>query len=178
MQPELLQLNRPRIFGLLTIGLILILDQLSKNWILYGLNLPACPVKGLPPRDCGARSIDVLPFFDLTMVWNSGISFGLFKGESWIGVAVLSLLSLAVASGFFIWIWRSATPFLAIALGLVVGGALGNIFDRIAYGAVVDFLDFTDLYFPWVFNVADASINIGVVLLAWHLLFQSDEKSA
>ncbi len=72
---------------------------------------------------------------------------------------------------------RLKTRWLAIALGLVAGGAFGNVIDRIRFGYVVDFLDFSKLYFPWVFNVADAAISIGVVMLLWHYLRADSQKA-
>ncbi len=111
------------------------------------------------------------PFLDLTLRWNRGISFSLFARDSAAGQAVLLAVTLA-ATGLLAW-WlvhsRSALP--AAGLGLIIGGALGNAIDRIAHGAVIDYLDlhaFGRHFF--VFNVADAAINVGVALLILDLL--------
>lgn len=130
----------------------LILDQISKYWILYGLNLPV------------VQQVKISPLFSLTMVWNRGVSFGLLSSDGW-GRWVLVVFSLGVAGVLLDWVRKAARPVLAFGLALVAGGAAGNAIDRILYGAVVDFLDFSGLGFPWVFNIADAAINIGVVCL-------------
>lgn len=132
---------------------IVSLDQLSKHWILYILNLPQL------------GSITVLPFFHLTMVWNPGVSFGLLRADADVMRWGLAAFQLIVAVCLAIWARKADRPLLALALGLVIGGAIGNLIDRVRFGAVVDFLDFKGLYFPWVFNVADSAITIGVILL-------------
>lgn len=132
---------------------VILADQLSKLWVLYSLNLPA--------RD----SVPVFGPFNLTMVWNKGVSFGLFRAESdWVRW-LLSAFSLTVAIVIAVWARKVERPLLGWAFGLVMGGAIGNMIDRVRFGAVADFLDFRALNFPWVFNVADSAISIGVVLL-------------
>jgi len=132
---------------------VVALDQLSKYWVLHGLNLEQ------------VGSIRVLPFFDLTMVWNRGVSFGLLQADPdttrWALAAFQGIVAVALA----LWARKADRPLLALALGLVIGGAVGNLIDRVRFGAVVDFLDFKGLYFPWVFNVADSAITVGVILL-------------
>ncbi len=132
---------------------IVSLDQLSKAWILNGLNLPQL------------GSVEVLPFFHLTMVWNPGVSFGLLRADADLMRWGLAGFQLVVAVCLALWARRADRPLLALALGLVIGGAVGNFIDRVRFGAVVDFLDFKGLHFPWVFNVADSAITVGVVLL-------------
>ncbi|RYF92796.1 MAG: signal peptidase II [Caulobacteraceae bacterium] len=131
---------------------VLLGDQLSKLWFLnQGL------IEG--------ESREVFGPFSLTMVWNRGVSFGLFRAEvDWVRWA-LTLFSLAVAIVIAFWARKVQRPLLGWAFGLIMGGAVGNMIDRIRFGAVADFLDFTDLMFPWVFNIADSAISIGVVLL-------------
>ena len=111
------------------------------------------------------------PFLDLTLRWNRGISFSLFAGDSAAGQAVLLGVTLAATGLLAWWLVRSRSALLAAGLGLVIGGALGNAIDRIAHGAVLDYLDlhaFGRHFF--VFNVADAAINVGVALLILDLL--------
>ena len=132
---------------------IVSLDQLSKHWVLNGLNLPQL------------GSVEVLPFFHLTMVWNAGVSFGLLRADADLMRWGLAAFQLVVAVCLAVWARKADRPLLALALGLVIGGAIGNFIDRVRFGAVVDFLDFKGLYFPWVFNVADSAITIGVILL-------------
>jgi signal peptidase II len=144
--------------GLVAYGvatLVLVLDQLSKYWVLDVLKLP-----NRPP-------IRVLPIFELNMVWNPGVSFGLLRADSPTGRWLLVVFALVVVIALALWARRAARTFTAVALGMILGGALGNnLIDRIRFGAVADFLDFHGLgFFPWVFNVADSAISIGVVLL-------------
>ena len=137
------------------VPLVVLADQMSKAWILYGINLPL------------HGTVKILPFFSLSMVHNIGISFGLL-GSGGIMRWVLTLFQLAVA-GLLVWIvFRVQRPLLGIAFALIAGGAIGNAVDRIRLGSVVDFLDFSGLFFPWVFNVADSAICIGIALLVWH----------
>ena len=133
-------------------AVVIVLDQISKYWILEIFRLPA---KG---------TVEVLPFFSLSMVWNRGVSFGLLQAEGLVrwGLATFSLI---VAIALAVWARKVQRPLLSVALGLVIGGAIGNLIDRVRFGAVADFLDFSRLYFPWVFNVADSAITIGVILL-------------
>jgi signal peptidase II len=148
----------PRItpLGLTAYGLaaaVIAVDQLSKFWILNGLNLPA---RGQVP---------ITPFFNLTMVWNRGVSFGLLRAEVDLARWGLALFSLVVAVALAFWARNLTRRLPAVALGLVIGGALGNLIDRARFGAVADFLDFSGLMFHWVFNIADSGITIGVALL-------------
>lgn len=132
--------------------LVIVLDQLSKAWVVSGIDLPE------------VRQIVVWdPIFSLTWVRNFGVSFGLFGDGSarWL----LTVFSIAVSVVLAVWATRTNRRLLISAIGLVMGGALGNVIDRIRFGYVVDFLDFSGLGFPWVFNIADAAINIGVGLL-------------
>lgn len=141
--------------------LVIILDQLTKAWIMSGLDL----------REM--RQIEVLPpLFNLTWVENRGVSFGLFGDGS--GRWALSAFSIAVAGILGWWALKADRRLLITAIGLIMGGALGNVIDRIRFGYVVDFLDVSGphfflgtfkVHFPWVFNVADSAICIGVVLL-------------
>jgi signal peptidase II len=111
------------------------------------------------------------PFLDLALRWNRGISFSLFAGDSALGQLALVALTLVVAGVLTLWLFRSRSALPAVGLGLIIGGALGNAIDRVAHGAVVDYLDlhaFGRHFF--VFNVADAAINLGVALLILDLL--------
>ncbi len=147
------------------IPVIVVLDQLSK-WLI--LNEPTFNALGCLDRTQRCGQIDVLPFFDLTMVWNRGISFGIGQSEG-IMRWVLVVLTTAIAIGFTVWLVQAARRFTGIALALVIGGAFGNVIDRVRFGAVVDFFDFSGLippyFFNYVFNVADAAISVGAVLL-------------
>lgn len=144
---------------------ILAADQISKWWILEVLRLPERFQVRLV--DLGAVG------FDLTMVWNRGVTFGLLAGDSpWhrIGLAVLAL---AVVALLLRWLARAENRLSALALGGIIGGAIGNVIDRLRFGAVVDFADFRIGSFHWyVFNVADAAIVLGVAALIADALFR------
>jgi signal peptidase II len=144
---------------------VVIIDQLSKWWVLNGLNLPE------------RGQIPVLPFFRLTMVMNNGVSFGQLRAETALGRGLLISAALLVVIALVVWVRRADRPLFATALGLIIGGAVGNnLIDRVRIGWVVDFLDFSGLMFPWVFNVADSAISVGVVLLLLDS-FLSPEKA-
>jgi signal peptidase II len=133
-------------------------DQLSKAWVLGPFDLPA------------RSPVEVLPILRLTMVWNQGVSFGLLNSHGDLGRWALVVFETGVAIILGLWARRNPRPVLGLALGLVMGGALGNVIDRARFGAVADFIDVTALHFPWVFNLADSAINIGVALLLWDSL--------
>ena len=131
----------------------ILLDQLSKYWILYVHLLPA------------KMSTPFLGPMKLSMVWNRGISFGLFRADQDLVRWALTAFSVIVAIVLAAWARKSQRPLMAAGLGLVMGGAIGNAIDRARFGAVVDFIDVSQLWFPWVFNVADAAITVGVLCL-------------
>ena len=140
---------------------VLVSDQLTKRVVLNTpqFNARTC-LDGSEP--CGR--IELSPVFDLTMIWNRGMSFGALQSEG-IMRWVLVVVTLAIGVGFSVWMLRATRALTVFALALVVGGAIGNVIDRIRFGAVVDFFDFSGLYFPYVFNIADAAITVGAVLL-------------
>jgi signal peptidase II len=145
--------NRNGLIAYAIAAAVVVADQISKLWFL-GL--------GLQQGD----SIPVLPIFRLSMVWNPGISFGLLQGHGQIGRWLLVLFGLAVVVGLAWWIRKADRLWAAVAIGLIMGGAIGNnLIDRVRLGMVADFLDFSGLGFKWVFNVADAAINIGIAVL-------------
>ena len=161
------------------IPIIVVVDQWSKWAILNG---PQFNALNCLDRSQACGRVDVLPFFDLTMVWNRGISFGIGQSE---GVMrwLLVLMTTAIAIGFTVWLIRAGRRLTGLALAMVIGGAFGNVIDRVRFGAVVDFLDFSGIFRPYffnyVFNVADAAISVGAVLLfADQFLMSRQEKSA
>jgi signal peptidase II len=135
----------------LTVALaILLVDQASKAIVLALL----------------AEPIRVTGFFNLVLVWNRGVSFGMLGGLGGSAPWLLIGLALAVAVALTIWLWRETRLLAGLALGLVIGGALGNAIDRVRFGAVVDFLDFHLSGYHWpAFNVADSAIVVGAGLL-------------
>ncbi|MGE3303002.1 MAG: signal peptidase II [Hyphomonadaceae bacterium] len=152
-------------FGLAIAAAILLADQVSKWWILEVVRLQE---KGV---------IELSPVFDLTFVRNFGVSFGLLRAGSDIERWGLMALSTVIA-GVFLWWMRTADRKLTIvALAMVVGGAVGNMIDRMRFGFVVDFLDFSGLFFPWVFNVADSAITVGAALLVLDYLVHGESRA-
>lgn len=138
--------------GLIAALTTLVLDQASKLWLYFGTDL----VMTQPWR--------LAPFADFVVVWNRGVSYGLFQQEGGLGRWLLVGVSLAAAIGLSVWMARAGSRLLAVALGLIVGGALGNAIDRAAYGAVFDFVHLHAGTWSWyVFNVADAAIVAGVI---------------
>lgn len=151
--------------GLPVAGALLVADQVSKWWILEVARLPE--VQHIPLLAAG-------PFgLDLTMVWNRGVTFGLLAGDGPWHHLVLALLAAAIAAFLLRWMARAENRLTAVALGAVVGGAIGNVIDRIRFGAVVDFVDAHAWGWHWyVFNVADAAIVCGVAALVADALFR------
>ena len=146
--------------GLLLAVIVLFADQASKYWVLNILDLPAL------------GSIALLPVLNLTMVWNHGVTFGLFNGSGRIGAILLTLLAIAVVALLAGWMRRTDRLPVAAALGAIIGGAIGNVVDRLRFGAVVDFIHAHAFGWSWyVFNVADASIVCGVGVLLLDSLF-------
>jgi signal peptidase II len=152
--------------GLIIALLVFVADLATKEWMLALIFDPP-------------RRIVLTGFFNLTPVWNRGVSFGLFAGhQEWIPW-ILSLVAIIIAAGLFVWLRRARNPLLAVALGLVIGGALGNVIDRVRFGAVVDFLDFHISGYHWpAFNIADAAISLGVVMILYHELFLASGQAS
>jgi signal peptidase II len=136
--------------GLLLALFVMVLDQFTKYWALSSLFSPPQVIK-------------VLFCFNLVPVWNTGISFGMLAGYSDIMPSIISGLTIIISIGLVGWLCVAKSLTLKVALGLILGGAIGNIIDRIQYGAVIDFIDIHFFGFHWpAFNLADASITIGV----------------
>jgi len=144
---------------------VVVVDQISKLWFL-GL--------GLQEGD----SIPLLPFFRLSMVWNPGISFGLLQGHGQVGRWLLVAFAFAVVVGLAWWIRKADRLGAAVAIGLIMGGAIGNnLIDRMRLGMVADFIDFSPI-FRWVFNVADAAINVGIAVLLIDIFLSTRQPAA
>lgn len=149
-------MTRLRGFGIGMALAILVVDQISKWWVLEVFDLPA------------RVSEPLLPFLNLTMVWNRGITFGLLSSDSAWSAVLLAGVALAVVVALAVWLWQAERMAVALALGAVAGGAVGNVIDRIRFGAVVDFIHAHAWGWSWyVFNVADAAIVAGVVGLLY-----------
>lgn len=164
---------KKRIIGFALILDIIILDQISKwgvlEYILKPLAAPQAQSLGLiewittKPLRLPTVSTELLPFFNLTMVWNQGVSFGLFQSGD---PTPLIAMAVIISIFFGIWLARSQTWLQAISLAMIIGGALGNVVDRLRFGAVADFLDFhiSGWHYP-AFNIADSCITLGIAFL-------------
>lgn len=142
--------------GLLFALLLLVVDQITKNLIVLFLY---------------EGQKEILPFFNLVHVWNRGISFGIFNSDH-SGAWMLAVMALIITAFFVIWLRKVDHRPLALAIGAVIGGAIGNLIDRVRFGAVVDFLDFHA--FGWhypAFNVADSAIVLGIAFIVLDSLF-------
>jgi signal peptidase II len=144
--------------GLALLALTVVLDQLSKSWVVDYFDAQG-PVIGVPQRV-------VTPFFNLILTWNRGMSFGLFNSDTRLNAIIFTVLAAIIVTGLVIWLRQVRQGLLALAIGLVIGGAIGNVIDRLLRGAVVDFLDFyLGQWHFYVFNLADAAISVGVALM-------------
>ncbi|WP_425373396.1 signal peptidase II [Microvirga flavescens] len=142
--------------GFAAVILTFVLDQVTKLYTLFVVDLPV------------NEPIVLGPFVNLIVVWNRGISYGLFQQKSDLGRWFLIVVSIVAAIGLMVWIRRASGRLLAVSLGLIAGGAVGNVIDRLAYGAVFDFIQLHVGSYSWyVFNVADAAIVAGVVGLLY-----------
>lgn len=137
----------------------LLSDQLSKEWLIGVLN------------QRGNEPMTLTSFFNLVMVWNHGVSFGMLSEPGTQVRYFLIGVALVIVAIMGLWLYHCTTRWVAGAIGLVIGGAIGNVIDRIRFGAVADFFDFHLYGVHWpAFNIADASIFIGVALLVWDSL--------
>jgi len=153
-------LTAPFRFGLIAAVVALALDQASKLWLLFVF-------------DIGHRgAVKVTPFFDLVLAWNPGISFGWLQNDSQLAQIALLIVKAVAVIVLAVWMARSRTVLATVALGLIIGGAIGNAIDRLAYGAVVDFALFHvriggNIFNWYVFNLADVAIVAGVAALLY-----------
>ena len=145
-------------------------DQLSKHVLLAHFGETACV----------DRREQVTGFFDLVLTCNHGMSFGLFSAGSRLSVPLFSVAAAVIVAVLLFWLWRVASDTLATAIGLIVGGAVGNVIDRLEFGGVVDFLYFHLGAWYWpAFNLADSAICVGVFLMLFEgLLSRRREPSA
>lgn len=204
--------NRLARLGFVLALAILVVDQVSK-WVVIGplgLSPEGCLAAALgdPVAPYTCQHIELTAFFDISMVWNTGVAFGLLSAEGLGDRIKLIVGALAISAGLAVWISRCRRFWTAIAAGMIFGGAIGNIIDRVRFGAVVDFLNFAGgtpgdprsgwfgwvlpaergplrwvdeamfyadgrlgVGFPYVFNVADMGVSVGVALLLldWYL---------
>jgi len=146
--------------------ILIFLDQVTKWWII---NYIMQPIKILP----------ITPFFNIVLTWNSGISFGIFSNQGSFSVIILSTLATLIVFFLAVWLMKAENKKLIIGLICIIGGAIGNIIDRVYHGAVIDFLDFHIKSYHWpAFNVADSCIFIGATLIILDSLFPDKKEEA
>ena len=146
--------NKLTVFGMIAALVVMAVDQASKWWILNVIDLPT------------VGQVVLLPALNFTWVRNPGVTFGLLTGVGHWSYLVLTAVSLAVVAALGTWLRRAESCLVAIALGVIVGGALSNVIDRLRFGYVVDFIHAHIGAWSWyVFNVADAAIVCGVAAL-------------
>ncbi|CAI3928413.1 Lipoprotein signal peptidase (LspA) (PDB:5DIR) [Commensalibacter communis] len=154
------------LLGIVMLVLVLVCDQLSKYWILNIFDLPE------------KRSVEILPFLNFTMVWNKAITFGML-GDALGQYApiIFAVVAFSIAVGLFVWMIRAPKRCVVLSLGAIIGGAIGNIIDRVRFGAVVDFIHLHVSGWSWyVFNIADSAIVCGVGVLLIDAFFRKDSK--
>jgi signal peptidase II len=155
-----------RRLGLLALLATLCADQANKLWLIYIYDIEA------------RQPVRLAPFFDVVFAKNPGISYSLLRAETGAGRLGLLILTLAATAFLSVWLWQAGTKSAALGLGCIVGGALGNAYDRLAYGYVADFYYFHAGSFSWyVFNLADTAIVAGVMLLIYDAVFSSKKAS-
>ncbi|WP_407528691.1 signal peptidase II [Methylobacterium oryzisoli] len=158
---------RPVWLGLLVALATLALDQATKLGLLFLADLPL------------HQPVVLAPFAQLVVVWNRGVSYGLLQQDGDLGRWLLVAVSVLASAALTVWMARAATRLVAVSLGLIVGGAVGNAIDRVAYGAVFDFVHLHAVGWSWyVFNVADAAIVFGVVGLLYDGLWIERRNAA
>ena len=164
------------IYGLLLPAFIVVFDQLTKFWAVSAFDQPmnACEINPYP-----GLSIELSPIVDLALVCNQGVSWGLLQGDSPVKRWILTLFAF-VMSCVLLYVLKGTKDRLSqLSIGLIIGGAIGNGIDRALFGAVTDFINFGDVGFHWVFNVADSAITIGVIgLIAASFLAPKDAADA
>ncbi|MBT5107933.1 MAG: signal peptidase II [Rhodospirillaceae bacterium] len=144
--------------GLIPAVAVALADQASKWWILLDVMNPP-------------RILEMTPFFNIVLTFNRGVSFGLLDSDSPWSQPLLIVLAMAISTFLVLWLHKAESVFVARAIGLTLGGALGNVIDRFVHSGVVDFLDFHAFGAHWpAFNVADAAITSGVALLLFDAL--------
>ena len=152
--------------GLYLAAFVLLADQLVKYWVLHGAHL------------LDGHTLVLLPVLNFVLVWNHGITFGMFASSG--SKVLLATIATVVILALFVWLWRSDNWVKTLAIGAIAGGAIGNVADRLHYGAVVDFIQahIGGIYFPYVFNVGDSAICCGVAALMLESLLHRSPVAA
>lgn len=155
-------------WGGLIPALTVAIDQASKYWAIRQFRVPynICAIN--PHPNLG---IEISPVFDLALVCNQGISFGLFNSNPDLSRIIFTAVAAIMCVLMLLWLNKEKGKLISLSIGLIIGGAIGNGIDRFLNGAVTDFLNFSDIKFIWVFNIADSAITCGVIGLLIHMFF-------
>ncbi len=158
---------RRRLAGLALGLLVLLADQASKYWVLHGAHLT------------DGHILTLLPVLNFVLVWNRGITFGLLTSDSAASKLILAGVALVVVAALIVWLWRARGLATTLCIGAIAGGAIGNVADRLRYGAVVDFIQAHLGAWSWyVFNIGDAAIVCGVIALIAESLLRREPVAA
>ncbi len=172
--------------GLVIIVAVFLLDQLSKWGIVEHLFRPEIYARSLPfwtwlvtPGDLiGFASIQVTYLLNFVIIWNDGVSFGMLQDMGDMAPVFLSAMAGIVCIGLLVWLYQVNNMIAGVGLSFIIAGSLGNILDRLRFGAVIDFLDFHVLSYHWpAFNIADAAICVGVFLIIIETLLYKRDNS-
>lgn len=168
------------VFNIAAIAFVIVCDQITK-WMVTELIIR--PENGgesidfitwittLPTKVSYAQ-FEVLPFYNIVMVWNYGVSFGMFNNQSTESAFILVGISLVITFILLVWMFSSTSKYATLGLALAIGGAFGNMIDRVRFGAVIDYIDIHAYGFHWpAFNVADSAIVVGIGIVIIHSLF-------
>ena len=166
--------------GLLVALAVVIADQVHKYVMIYVLGMAKLGADSWPVIESGSKTIAVTSFFNLVMVWNRGVSFGMFNhgAVTQYQPIILTMLALFIVMLLLKWLKKAGNNFQVWGIGLVIGGALGNVIDRTIYGAVADFFDFRFGNYHWpAFNIADSCICVGVIILVFESFLKDQYKN-
>ena len=167
-------------FNVALIALVIVCDQITKWMVTELIVRPENGGKSIDlitwittmPTRVSYAQFEVLPFYSIVMVWNYGVSFGMFNNQSTENAFLLVGISLVIALVLLVWMFGATSKYAALGLALAIGGAFGNIIDRVRFGAVIDFIDIHAMGYHWpAFNVADSAIVVGIGIVIIHSLF-------
>ena len=146
--------------GIIVALIVIVFDQITKK---------------IATTYLATETFKIFDFLNFVLVYNKGISFSMFETESLWGPWIFSLIAIAIICGLFFWLKNAESKIISVSLGLLIGGALGNVIDRVLIGAVIDFIDFHKYGFHWpAFNIADVAIFLGVfIIVCINLFFNS-----
>ncbi len=169
--------ERYTLAGFTVAVVVFIADFVTKALILADDRLGGLACKAGTAPCGGYQPISWFPIMDFQMMWNYGVSFGMLQAHGFLQRLLLIAFALVMSTVLAIWLTRVRRPIIAVGLGLIIGGAIGNVVDRIRWGAVADFIDFSEIGFNFIFNIADAAISVGVAALFVDMILEHREEA-